>query len=61
MKKNADKIYYCTNNQVRGLCVGGDMDFFRSMVKRESYHVPILRVQIIQKIIFEKFLEKCET
>ena len=23
--KDADNIYYCTKNQVRGLCVGGDM------------------------------------
>ena len=25
MVKNADNIYYSTKNQVRGLCVGGDM------------------------------------
>ena len=25
MRKDADNIYYCTKNQVRGLCVGGDM------------------------------------
>ena len=25
MVKDADNIYYCTKNQVRGLCVGGDM------------------------------------
>ena len=25
MVKDADNIYYCTKNQMRGFCVGGDM------------------------------------
>ena len=25
MTNDADHIYYCTTNQARGLCVGGDM------------------------------------
>ena len=32
--KDIDSIFYCIENQVRGLCIGGDMVIFEKPEKR---------------------------
>ena len=38
MLKDAGNTYYCTKNQVRGLCAGGDMDVIFWFVPKTMDH-----------------------
>ena len=37
MVKDDDNIYYCTKNQARGFCVGGDSSFFVGFMVKLPY------------------------